>query len=184
MEELDKSKVLIKNGQRIVVNSDGSITRPDCYIKAKRVERNYGANQGSGYRSVGIGKGLFQVHRLVAEAFLPDFNPDWWVDHQNGDKSDNRLRNLRQFETKSEHNRAFQKKQEGSTSKYRGVSWIKARGRWLAQIKTDKKRYIGSFDNEQAAAIAYDRAAEEAGFDEQALNRTNHPELALLSGAY
>ena len=137
---------------------------------------------------MGIGKGIdfknFPVHRLVAEAFMPDFKPDWDVDHRNGDTSDNRLCNLRQFETKSEHHRAFKKKPEGSTSKYRGVCWHKLGKKWQAHIRTDKLRYIGRFDNEQAAAIAYDQAAEEAGFDEQAFNRTHHPELALLSGAY
>ena len=37
----------------------------------------------------------FQVHRLVAQAFLPEFKPDLVIDHLNGIRWDNRLENLR-----------------------------------------------------------------------------------------
>ena len=42
-----------------------------------------------------------RVHRLVAEAFLPDWRPEWpWtVNHINGKKDDNRLANLEMLTT-------------------------------------------------------------------------------------
>ena len=48
------------------------------------------------------------------------------------------------------------------TSKYKGVSWSEQRGKWVAQItKGDVHRLIGRFDDELAAAEAYDEAARE-----------------------
>ena len=52
----------------------------------------------------------------------------------------------------------FIKEGEGK-SKYTGVSLIKANSKWLAQIVIDrKKRYIGSYESEEEAAIDYARA--------------------------
>jgi hypothetical protein len=46
------------------------------------------------------------------------------------------------------------------SSKYRGVSFQKARGTWRAQImKNKKKENLGDFTIEKEAARAYDRAA-------------------------
>lgn len=50
----------------------------------------------------------------------------------------------------------------GSTSRYKGVSWNAQIGRWVAQIKTPVKHFhLGLYDDEQAAAEAYDSAARE-----------------------
>lgn len=48
------------------------------------------------------------------------------------------------------------------TSKYRGVSWSKASGRWTAVIYKDRKQFkIGNFDDEIEAAINYNIKAKE-----------------------
>ena len=52
--------------------------------------------------------------------------------------------------------------QTGPTSSFRGVCLDEKDGRWRAQIRVDgKKRRLGSFSTERAAALAYDRAARE-----------------------
>ena len=98
------------------------------------------------------------VHVLVARAFVPNPENKPVVDHINGDRSDNRIQNLRWVTvTENAHNR---KKREGISSSYKGVSWYKKNKRWYVQIMINRKpKYLGQFDDEEEAAHAYDDAA-------------------------
>ncbi|MBY0307936.1 MAG: hypothetical protein K2Q09_04260, partial [Phycisphaerales bacterium] len=54
------------------------------------------------------------------------------------------------------------RKGEPTSSYYKGVTWNEREGVWQAQIVVRyRQRRIGSFDNEVAAAHAYDEAARE-----------------------
>ena len=110
------------------------------------------------------------VHRLVAQAFLPDFEPDKWVDHINGIRADNRVENLRMVTAQGNH-RGRYRKVKGSTSRYRGVTWEHSRNRWKAAICINDKRInLGRYMDEHRAAKAFDAAAIRAGFFPEALN--------------
>lgn len=61
------------------------------------------------------------------------------VDHKNLNTLDNRRENLR-LATRSQ-NRANGKLQRNSTSGYKGVTFDKASGKWIAQIKYQGRRY-------------------------------------------
>lgn len=79
------------------------------------------------------------------------------VDHINGVRTDNRIENLRECN-------AFQNSWNApspkGSSRFKGVSFGKRERRWLAHIRADgKRRHIGTFYSEEAAARAYDRAA-------------------------
>ena len=59
---------------------------------------------GKGYRRVRLQGRTFKVHRLVAEAFVP--NPDHlpYVLHKDGDRENNRWDNLEWSDRQSNHN--------------------------------------------------------------------------------
>lgn len=81
------------------------------------------------------------------------------VDHISGNTLDNRKCNLR---IASPAGNARNRKQVGknNTSGYKGVTWNKSVKKWQAQIKVNyKKINLGSFNNKEDAAKAYNEAA-------------------------
>lgn len=89
------------------------------------------------------------------------------VDHINRNPLDNRRANLR-LASKSENTA------NGGgwgRSKYRGVAWDKRNSRWRASVTKDgRRKNLGRFDTEEAAARAYDAAARATHLNFAALN--------------
>lgn len=81
------------------------------------------------------------------------------VDHINGDTLDNRRENLRYVTSRQSCMNTF-KTCNKKTSRYKGVHWSKAWGRWRAQIMFEgRTKMLGGFESEQQAAKAYDLEA-------------------------
>lgn len=80
------------------------------------------------------------------------------VDHADGNGLNNQRTNLREATPlQNMHNR---RKRTAAASRFKGVTWNKRAGKWQAQIGIDKTvKYLGLFDDEVAAAEAYDTAA-------------------------
>lgn len=118
-----------------------------------------GSLHPEGYFRVRV-KGIdYPVHRIVyAMRHDIKLSVDIQIDHVNGNKSDNRITNLR-IATNSENQRN-QGTKTNSTSEFKGVHLRTGCIRWIAQISHNgEKIYLGSHCTPEQAAIAYNEAA-------------------------
>jgi hypothetical protein len=170
-----EQKTITVNGVEIIAHVDGSITRP----YHSELKRTFGYDHSTGYKKIGLGEKMFSMHRIIAQALHPDFSEELHVDHQNGDKVDNRIENLRMVTSQQNH-RAHRAKRKNCSSIYRGVNWDKATGKWRAKCKIDEGlKHLGYFDVERDAAIARDSYAFSQGFHIEGLNfPENYSELS------
>lgn len=96
-----------------------------------------------------------RLHQLIGRLL----GLDGQVDHKNSNGLDCRWRNLRSGI--GWRNLANQRKwRKPTSSKYKGVCWAKRDRTWRAYINVEgKRKNLGSFPDEVAAALAYDAAA-------------------------
>lgn len=126
----------------------------------------------NGYENIKLYKNNIQhsklIHRLVAEAFIPNPEDKPTVNHIDGNKSNNQVNNL-EWNTYSENHlhafaiglktkeqckqRQLGTKSKNAKSKYHNVSYDNSRNKWIASIKIDRK-ITGNkrFDTEEEAA--------------------------------
>lgn len=120
------------------------------------------ATDGNGYKygSVQPLTGL-RAHRVIwaiVHGKWPKF-----IDHINGDRTDNRLVNLREV-TKAE-NAQNQKRRSDNTSGVLVVSWSREHGKWRARIQNGPRRMdLGLFDDLADAAAACKKAMADLGY--------------------
>lgn len=96
-------------------------------------------------------------HRLAWALHYGEW-PLEYIDHINGDKSDNRIYNLRLASaSENGYNRTRNK---NNTSGFKGVTWCKKIMKWKSSIMKDRKRiHIGVFSSVNEARDAYVRAS-------------------------
>ena len=139
-------------------------------------------NDQYGYYSVGLCKdGIrkpYAVHRLVGLHFVPNPENLPCIDHIDRNKTNNSISNLRWI-SKSNNCRNIAKKQNTS-SKYMGVCFRKARGKYVATIRiNDKQKHIGYYETEDDAGKAFDNYVKEHNLSE--FYDLNFPDNAVLS---
>jgi hypothetical protein len=95
------------------------------------------------------------MHREIVGA-----KPGQQVDHINGDALDNRRGNLRICTISQNNQNRYAN--TGASSQYKGVCWDKGADKWRATITAGgRRKYLGTFEDEREAALAYDAAARE-----------------------
>lgn len=151
MKEKNTGRLKLTQGKEAIVDAGFYDKLNEYKWHAKRVKcGNFYAVRRQRYQD-GSRK-IIYLHHLVAGFPLNGYV----VDHISGDSLDNRKENLR-IVTRRQN--ACNKKvvREGNkSSKYLGVTWVKNRKMWKAQIRIGNKQlFIGNFTNECDAFNAY-----------------------------
>jgi hypothetical protein len=140
---------------------------PETGLFVWRVSVNSRARAGSvagciatrGYRIIYFDKAKYPAHRL-AWFYIHGVWPPEYIDHINGDTSDNRIANLRP--ATNAQNQANSRKHRDNRSGLKGVTWDNWAGKWKTQIKSGgRSKFLGLFDAKEDAHRAYERAARE-----------------------
>ncbi len=137
-------------------NPESGVFTARVSIHKRREGQEVGTKHHHGYLKVYISGVRYMAHRL---AFLWVYGrwPDVCVDHINGQRSDNRIANLR--EATAAQNIRNQGSHKDSRTGIKGVT-RKPNGKWAAQIGYGgKNRFLGTFSTPEAAQRAYETAA-------------------------
>jgi hypothetical protein len=122
---------------------------------SREVDKPVGSPCTDGRLQVKIATKMYYVHRLIYlmhHGEVPEF-----VDHADGDHTNNRIENLRPA-SRAENNRNAKLRKD---NKYgvKGVALHK--GRWIARLRVDGKAvHVGSYGSMEAAAAAVSEARE------------------------
>jgi len=110
-----------------------------------------------GYIKIKIDGKKYLAHRL-AFLYMTGNLPEFEVDHEDLNRSNNRWLNLRKAERYQ--NFGNQRKYSNNKSGVKGVCWDKEANKWLAQIQIkNKKIKLGRFVKLEDAKLAYEIAS-------------------------
>lgn len=136
--------------RQFTYNEDGTLTRRNS---GKLVA---GAPNGYGRPCVGVSGKMQYLHRvifLLHHGYLPKY-----IDHIDGDKTNNRIKNLRGCTHSQNMRNANISK--NNTSGLKGVDWKKQDKKWRSRVRVNGKQIsLGLFNDKIEAAKAYDSAA-------------------------
>lgn len=112
-----------------------------------------GAKHHSGYWFMHINGKLYGVHRIAWLLATGSDPGKMAVEHINGKKGDNRLKNLR-LATQSQNN-CNVKNRRDNTSGVKGVNWNKQHQKWMARVMVNgASHYLGLFKSIEEAEVA------------------------------
>ena len=148
----------VRSLDRTVVDSRGG----ERFYRGRLIE---GGVDGGGYRLAALSfNGIrrnFKFSQLVAMAFL-GHEPNGYelvIDHVNGDKSDDRVENLRIVNHRANLSTCFRSDRGSFSSEYVGVNWDEKASKWKAQIwHNDVRTHLGLYNTELEASKAYQLA--------------------------
>lgn len=139
-----------------------------AYISfVSRCEMRVAGHIQEGYRKIVVDGRQYLAHRLIW-MFIHGEDvkyPEYEIDHVNGNRSDNRIQNLRKV-TKSQNQRNGSMRINNSSGVI-GVNWCNPKKRWVARIwDGPRHKYLGQYANLADAAAARRKAEIELGYDD------------------
>lgn len=134
----------IKELKRLFYCIDGILYRKVSVSRNTKKGDVAGYIGDKGYWITRIKNRAERNHRIIFAIYHGYFPQN--IDHKDGNRSNNRIENLRAATIGQNHrNRGLQK---NNTSGIKGVSWDKRRGKWVASVCTKgKQQKLGLFDN-------------------------------------
>jgi hypothetical protein len=120
--------------EQLFAYENGNLYWKNTFSRIKAGQKA-GSPSTRGYWVVGINQKRYKLHRLIFlmhNGFMPIY-----VDHVNGNTSDNRIENLR-VATASQ-NAYNSKKPKNNTSGLKNISWDKKTKKWVVRLKINEK---------------------------------------------
>lgn len=112
------------------------------------------------YRRARVDGKYFYVHIMLWRMEGNSIPDGFMLDHIDGDRQNNVIANLRLATSRENQHNKFRQKE--GTSEYKGVWYDAKKSKWKAAIRLPESRlYIGQFETELEAALAYDEIARE-----------------------
>jgi len=145
------------DGAKLIPLTQGKFAIVDAedYNRLAKYKWSCQKDRNNYYASRANGNTRIFMHREIMKA-----PKGLQVDHINRNGLNNRKSNLRLC-THAENVHNSRPMRNGS-SQYKGVCWHKCKKKWCVSIsKSGKRTYLGHFDDEMEAGVAYDRKAEE-----------------------
>lgn len=125
----------------------------------RRLTKEAGHKSSDGYTHVFFRGTLYRAHRLAWFYVHGEF-PVGFLGHINGDRSDNRIENLRVADNfQNSHNAQIA---ANNATGFKGVSYCKTHKKYRAQCAVNKvNAFLGYFDTPEEASAAYEDFARE-----------------------
>lgn len=109
-------------------------------VKHRRAGEEAGYPNNIGYRQVMIGRKIYSVHRIAWALYYGE-HPEDEVDHINGNRSDNRLCNLRlATSSQNNQNRRLSSRNKSGVKGVFLVKWNKS-VRWRVSVGHSQRKY-------------------------------------------
>lgn len=148
-----------------IITRDGNVISPSGKVLNARVSKN-------GYLRVIINGKDYYIHRLVANAFIPNEDNKLELDHINGNKKDNRVENLR-WVTRVENmnnqltvdkiSRAIVGKKRSKESIDRQRKTIKSKNNYVIVQLNKNNQIIATYDSIADASFCTNLCASDIG---------------------